>query len=116
VQDLGAAQKGKKVMYAVIRTGGKQYRVAPGDSVEVEKLDGAIGESITLNDVLLVANGDTLQVGQPVVDGATVVAKVTGQYRGNKIIVFRYRPKKRIRVRKGHRQYLTRLQIEAINA
>lgn len=103
-------------MYAVIRTGGKQYRVAAGDIVEVEKLDGGIGSTVTLEDVLLVANGDTVQVGQPTVTGATVTAKITGQYRGNKILVFRYRPKKRIRVRKGHRQYLTRLQIEAINA
>jgi large subunit ribosomal protein L21 len=103
-------------MYAVIRTGGKQYSVAVGNQVEVEKLDGDVGSTITLEDVLLVANGDNVQVGQPTVDGATVVAKITGQYRGNKIIVFRYRPKKRIRVRKGHRQYLTRLQIESINA
>jgi len=103
-------------MYAVIRTGGKQYRVAAGDSVEVEKLDGAVGDSITLSDVLLVAAGDTVKVGAPVVAGATVSAKITGQYRGNKILVFKYRPKKRIRVRKGHRQYLTRLQIESINA
>jgi large subunit ribosomal protein L21 len=103
-------------MYAVIRTGGKQYRVAAGDSVEVEKLDGAVGDSITLSDVLLVAAGDTVKVGAPVVEGATVSARITGQYRGNKILVFRYRPKKRIRVRKGHRQYLTRLQIESINA
>jgi large subunit ribosomal protein L21 len=103
-------------MYAVIRTGGKQYRVAAGDSVEVEKLDGAVGDSITLNDVLLVAAGDTVKVGAPNVEGATVSAKITGQYRGNKIMVFKYRPKKRIRVRKGHRQYLTRLQIQSINA
>ena len=103
-------------MYAVIRTGGKQYCVAPGDSVEVEKLPGGIGEAVTLSDVLLISKGDTVTVGAPVVDGATVTAKITGQYRGNKIMVFKYRPKKRIRVRKGHRQYLTRLQIEAINA
>ncbi len=103
-------------MYAVIRTGGKQYNVAVGKQVEVEKLDGDVGSTITLEDVLLIANGDNVQVGQPTVAGATVVAKITGQYRGNKIIVFRYRPKKRIRVRKGHRQYLTRLQIESINA
>ena len=103
-------------MYAVIRTGGKQYRVSTGDLVEVEKLEGGIGSTVTLSDVLLVANGDTVKVGQPTVAGATVVAKITGQYRGNKVLVFRYRPKKRIRVRKGHRQYLTRLQIEAINA
>ena len=103
-------------MYAVIRTGGKQYCVAPGDSVEVEKLPGGIGEAVTLSDVLLISKGDTVTVGAPVVDGATVTTKITGQYRGNKIMVFKYRPKKRIRVRKGHRQYLTRLQIEAINA
>ena len=101
-------------MYAVVRTGGKQYRVAAGDTVEVEKLDGAVGDVITLDDVLLVANGDSVTVGQPTVSGAAVTAKITGQYRGNKIRVFRYRPKKRIRVRRGHRQYLIRLQIESI--
>jgi large subunit ribosomal protein L21 len=103
-------------MYAVIRTGGKQYRVEVGNAVEVEKLDGEVGSTVTLDDVLLVADGDNVQVGQPTVSGASVVAKITGQYRGNKIMVFRYRPKKRIRVRRGHRQYLTRLQIESINA
>lgn len=103
-------------MYAVIRTGGKQYRVAVGNAVEVEKLDGEVGSAVTLEDVLLVADGENVQVGQPTVAGANVVAKITGQYRGNKIMVFRYRPKKRIRVRKGHRQSLTRLQIESINA
>ena len=103
-------------MYAVIRSGGQQYRVAVGNAVEVEKLDGEIGATITLEDVLLVADGDNVQVGQPTVTGATVVAKITGQYRGTKVMVFRYRPKKRIRVRRGHRQYLTRLQIESINA
>ncbi len=103
-------------MYAVVRTGGKQYRVAAGDVVEVEKLEGAVGDSITLDDVLLVSNGDAVQVGTPRVDGASVTAKITGQYRGNKIMVFKYRPKKRIRVRKGHRQYLTRLQIQSVNA
>lgn len=103
-------------MYAVIRTGGKQYRVALGEQVEVEKLPGDVGDTINLDDVLLVANGDNVTIGQPVVEGATVTARITGQYRGNKILVFRYRPKKRIRVRRGHRQYLTRLQIESINA
>ena len=103
-------------MYAVIRTGGKQYCVAAGETLEVERLAGGIGDAITISDVLLVSKGDTVTVGGPNVDGATVSAKITGQYRGNKIMVFKYRPKKRIRVRKGHRQYLTRLQIEAINA
>lgn len=101
-------------MFAVIRTGGKQYRVEPGDSLEVEKLSGEVGESIELDDVLLVGSGDDVTIGQPVVEGARVKAKITGQHRGEKLLVFRYRPKKRIRVRRGHRQYLTRLQIESI--
>ena len=103
-------------MYAVVKTGGKQYRVAAGDILEVEKLDGEVGDSITLDEVLLVANGESATVGQPMVEGASVTAKITGQHRGKKIMVFRYRPKKRIRVRRGHRQYLTRLEIESINA
>lgn len=103
-------------MYAVIRTGGKQYRVAAGDTVEVERLGGAVGDTITIDDILLVSDGGTVRVGQPVVEGASVTAKITGQYKGNKIMVFKYRPKKRIRVRKGHRQYITRLQIASIDA
>ncbi len=103
-------------MYAVIRTGGKQYRVAPGDILEVEKLEGQVGDTITLDDVLLVADGEKVTIGQPTVEGASVTAKITGQHRGEKILVFRYRPKKRIRVRRGHRQYLTRIQIESISA
>lgn len=103
-------------MHAVVRTGGKQYRVAPGDIFEVEKLDGSVGDTISLTDVLLVSDGENVQIGQPTVEGATVTAKITGQHRGEKILVFRYRPKKRIRVRRGHRQYLTRLQIQSIDA
>lgn len=103
-------------MYAVVRTGGKQYCVAAGDTLEVEKLEGNVGDSITLDDVLLVNDGENITIGQPVVEGANVTAQITGQYRGNKILVFRYRPKKRIRVRRGHRQWRTRLQIQAINA
>ena len=72
--------------------------------------------TITLDDVLLVSDGGAVRVGQPVVEGATVSARITGQYKGNKILVFKYRPKKRIRVRKGHRQYITRLQIASIDA
>ncbi|MCB0061369.1 MAG: 50S ribosomal protein L21 [Caldilineaceae bacterium] len=101
-------------MQAVIRTGGKQYYVTAGDILEVEKLAGEIGDTITLDDVLMVANEDDVTVGQPTVADAAVTATITGQYRGNKIQVFRYRPKKRIRVRKGHRQYITRLAIESI--
>ncbi len=103
-------------MYAVVKTGGKQYRVAAGDILEVEKLDGDVGDNLNLDEVLLVADGDNVTVGQPMVEGASVTAKITGQHRGKKIMVFRYRAKKRIRVRRGHRQYLTRLEIESINA
>ena len=102
-------------MYAVVRTGGKQYRVAPGDILEVEKLPGNVGDSVVLDDVLLVSDDDGVNIGQPNVDGASVTARITGQHRGEKILVFRYRPKKRVRVRRGHRQYLTRLQIHKIS-
>lgn len=102
-------------MYAVIRTGGKQYRVAPGNILEVEKLEAEVGDTIQMDDVLLLADGETVHIGQPVVAGALVTAKVTGQHRGKKIQVFRYRPKKRIRVRRGHRQYLTRLEIQGMS-
>ena len=101
-------------MYAVIRTGGKQYYVTAGDILEVEKLTGDIGETIRLDDVLMITTDDDVTIGQPVVDDAVVSAKITGQYRGKKIQVFRYRPKKRIRVRRGHRQFLTRLEIQSI--
>jgi large subunit ribosomal protein L21 len=103
-------------MYAIVRTGGKQYRVAAGDILQVEKLDGNVGDTITLSDVLLLADGDSVTVGRPKVDGASVTAKITGQHRGEKIRVFRYSPKKRIRVRKGHRQYLTRIEIQSVSA
>lgn len=101
-------------MHAVIRTGGKQYYVTAGDILEVEKLVGEIGETITFADILMVANDADVTVGQPTVTGAAVTAQITGQYRGNKILVFRYRPKKRIRVRRGHRQLITRLEIQSI--
>ena len=102
-------------MYAVVRTGGKQYRVSPGDILEVEKLAGDVGDSIVLEDVLMLASEEGIEIGQPNVAGASVTARITGQHRGEKILVFRYRPKKRVRVRRGHRQYLTRLQIHKIS-
>jgi large subunit ribosomal protein L21 len=102
--------------YAIIETGGKQYRVSVGDSLSVEKLPIEAGETITFDEVLLLGgNGDT-RVGTPVVDGASVVATVEETYRGEKIIVFKYKAKKRYRRRIGHRQTLTRLNITAINA
>lgn len=99
--------------YAVIRTGGKQYRVKQGDTLHVEKLDGNVGDSITLSDVLLVG-GDALKVGTPLVAGAKVEAKITAQDRGKKIIVFKFRRRKNYRRKTGHRQPFTALEITNI--
>jgi large subunit ribosomal protein L21 len=101
-------------MYAVIETGGKQYRVEVGTQLEGELLDVEPGQNITLDRVLLVADGDTAAVGTPVVDGAAVEAEVVGATRGDKVIAFKYRPKARRRVKKGHRQDLTVLRIADI--
>jgi large subunit ribosomal protein L21 len=101
-------------MYAVIESGGKQYRVELGSEIQVDRLDVRPGESITLERVLLVADGDEASVGQPLVDGASVSAEVLRQERGEKIVVFKYKPKARTRVKKGHRAELTTLRIADI--
>ncbi len=101
-------------MYAVIETGGKQYRVEVGTQLEVELLDVEPGQNITLDRVLLVADGAEATVGTPLVDGAAVEAEVVGATRGEKVIAFKYRPKARRRVKKGHRQDLTVLRIADI--
>jgi len=101
-------------MYAVIETGGKQYRVEVGTQLEVELLDVEPGQNITLDRVLLVADGADAAVGTPVVANAAVEAKVVGQERGDKVIAFKYKPKARRRVMKGHRQELTVLRIADI--
>ena len=102
-------------MYAIIRVGGRQYRAVPGEFIDVERLPNETGEEITINDVLLVADGDDLAIGQPTVDGASVSATVEEQFRGEKLIVFKYRQRTTYRRKKGHRQYHTRLRINAIN-
>ena len=101
-------------MYAVIETGGKQYRVEVGTELEVELLDAEPGKTVKLERVLLVADGDDAAIGQPLVDGAAVSAEVLRQDRGPKLISFKYRPKARTRVKKGHRQELTILRISDI--
>src|SRR6266700_2695813 len=102
-------------MYAIVETGGKQYRVKPGDTVAVERLTGEPGESLDLDRVLLVAgDGDQARVGSPGVDGAIVRAEVVEHIRGEKIIIFRYKSKVRYRRKTGHRQSLTRLKITDI--
>ena len=102
--------------YAVVETGGKQYRVAPGDTVDVELLASDEGAEITLDRVLLVAAEDGVKVGTPVVEGAKVRAQVVAHDRGDKIVVFKYKNKVRSRRKTGHRQGYTRLQIQEISA
>ncbi|MBE2202658.1 MAG: 50S ribosomal protein L21 [Anaerolinea sp.] len=101
-------------MYAIIESGGRQFRAEEGHSFSVEKLPYEVGEQIELEKVLLLADGDAVQIGQPTVAGAKVKATVVEQYRGKKILVWKYKPKKRYRNRKGHRQYYTRLRIDEI--
>lgn len=100
-------------MYAVVRTGGKQLRVKPGDVVRVELLAGSPGDQIALEDVLLVSDGD-LKVGTPTVAGAKVLATIEGEAKGPKLKIFKRRRRKRYRVTNGHRQSYTQLRIDSI--
>ena len=103
-------------MYAIVRTGGKQYQVAQGDRLRVESLSGAVGETVELDDVLLVADGDDVKIGQPQVEGARVTAKIVEQGKAKKVLVFKKKRRKGFQVKKGHRQNYTALQIEGIKA
>lgn len=103
-------------MYAIIRTGGKQYQVAAGDTLRVEKLQGDVGETVEINDVLLVADGDAVKVGQPLVEGAKVIAKISEHGKAKKVVVFKKKKRKGYQVKKGHRQQFTALTIEEIAA
>jgi len=103
-------------MYAIIRTGGKQYQVAPGERLRVEKLAGEIGDTVELTDILLVADGDQVKVGRPMVDGAKVMARIVEQDKARKILVFKKKRRKGYRLRKGHRQPFTSLEIKEISA
>ncbi|PJF40693.1 MAG: 50S ribosomal protein L21 [Chloroflexi bacterium] len=101
-------------MYAIIRTGGRQYRAEVGQTLDVDRLPQDVGESVEIEDVLLVGDGDKTVIGQPTVDGATVKATVVEQFRGKKIIVYKYRQRTNYRRKQGHRQYYTRLKIDEI--
>jgi large subunit ribosomal protein L21 len=101
-------------VYAIVESGGRQYRAEEGHSLTVEKLPYEVGTQIELANVLLLAGGDNIQVGQPAINGALVKATVVEQYRGKKIFVFKYRPKQRYRRRQGHRQSYTRLRVDEI--
>ena len=101
--------------YAIIEDGGKQYRAVEGGTIEVDYFNSEIGEQVDLGRVLLVSDGDNIDIGAPLLSGAKVQATVVAQVKGPKVVVFRYKPKKRIRTKTGHRQKYTRLQIDAIS-
>jgi len=103
-------------MYAVVVTGGKQYRVAEGDTLRVELLDAEQGSTVSLDQVLLVANGDNIKVGSPTVSGAKVEAEVVSHGRAKKINIIKFRRRKHHRKQQGHRQYFTELKITGISA
>lgn len=102
-------------MYAIVKSGGKQYRVAVGDKIDVERLPNAVGEQITLNDVLMIEQDGAVTVGKPMVPGAKIVAKVVEEGKGDKVTHFDYRNKHRRRKTHGHRQLFTRLEISEIS-
>jgi large subunit ribosomal protein L21 len=102
-------------MYAIVRTGGKQYQVTIGDRLRVEKLEGNVGDTVELTDVLMVVDGDKTLVGRPVVENAKVVATIAEQGKAKKVIIFKKKKRKGYRLKKGHRQFYTALQIQEIS-
>ena len=103
-------------MYAVIKTGGKQYRVQQGDVIFVEKINAQADEAVTFDEVLLVGNDGETKIGTPVVEGAKVEGKVLAQVKSKKIVVYKYKAKKNERKKQGHRQPYTKVEITAVNA
>lgn len=101
-------------MYTIIESGGRQYRAEAGHNIVVEKLPYEVGQQIELDNVLLLAGDDGIQIGQPSLSGVLVKATVVDQFRGKKILVFKYKPKNRYRKRRGHRQSYTRLRVDEI--
>jgi large subunit ribosomal protein L21 len=101
-------------MYAIVRIGGKQYRAEVGKTIVVEKLPHQIGDKVDFAEVLMVSDGENTQIGQPLVSGAAIKAEVVDQFKGKKVVVFKYKPKIRYRRKQGHRQYYTRLQVSNI--
>lgn len=101
-------------MYAVIATGGKQYRVSEGDILRVEKIAGEVGETVALDRVLMVAEGDDVTIGTPVVENAVVNASIVEQAKAKKVLVFKYKRRKRFRRKQGHRQPFTAIKIDNI--
>jgi len=110
------AVKEAKSMYAVVSTGGKQYRIQEGDILRVEKIPGEIGSAVSFDKVLMISDGDNMKLGQPIVEEATVQGHIIEQGKAKKIIVFKYKRRKRYRRKKGHRQQYTAIKIDRIEA
>ena len=102
-------------MLAVIKTGGKQYLVAPKQKIKIEKIAGEVGDTVTFNEVLLLEKNKKVTIGTPLIKGATVSARIVRQGKAKKVIVFKYKPKKRYKVKKGHRQPFTEVEIVKIS-
>lgn len=103
-------------MYAVVKTGGKQYRVAAGDTIRVEKLEGRPGDAVELDQILLLADGEALTLGRPLIEGASVKAEILLQDKNRKVVIYKYRRRKRYRRKTGHRQMFTALRITQVVA
>jgi large subunit ribosomal protein L21 len=103
-------------MYAIMTSGGKQYRVQEGDILRLEKIDGDVGASVSFDQVLMVSDGEDVQLGQPILEGAAVHAHIVEQDRARKIVVFKFKRRKRYRKKQGHRQPYTAVQIDRIEA
>ena len=103
-------------MYAIVRTGGKQYQVATGERLRVEKITGEVGDTVELADVLMIADGADVKVGQPFLDGIRVSARIVEQAKAKKVMVFKKKRRKGYRVKRGHRQLYTALEITAISS
>jgi len=103
-------------MYAVIATGGKQYKVETGETVTIEKLPGAIGDEVSFDNILMFSDGENVKIGQPAVENATVKGRIVEQKKAKKILVFKYKRRKRFRKTQGHRQQYTAVKIDTIEA
>jgi large subunit ribosomal protein L21 len=103
-------------MYAVVETGGRQYRVQPGDTVDVERLPGEVGDTVELSSILMVGDGAEVTLGTPLLETARVTAEIMAHKRGDKIIIFKFKRRKNYRLKKGHRQSLTALKIIDVQA
>lgn len=103
-------------MYAIVKTGGKQYKVREGDILRIEKLTGEVGSEVAFEDVLMFSDGENVTVGQPRVDNVTVSGHIVAQGKNKKVIVFKYKRRKRYRRTQGHRQHYTAVQIDSIKA